>query len=60
MQPYRLYLLQRTQDVYARLAPDEKVSVDELLDSCGVSAVIKMTTRRRNGRSGNLEVWEAS
>ncbi len=58
-QPYRFYLLQRVQDTYAALAPEEKASVDELLDACGMSAVLTTTLDRRIGRGENLEVWEA-
>lgn len=58
-QPYRFFLLQRVQALYAELEADDRVSVDEMLDACGMSAILAATLDRRIGRAGNLEVWEA-
>lgn len=58
-QPYRFYLLQRVQDSYAAMSPEEKSRVDDLLESCGMSAVLAATLDRRIARADNLEVWEA-
>jgi glutathione S-transferase len=58
-QPYRFYLLQRVQDTYAGLAPEDRASVDELLQRSNMSAVITATLDRRITRADNLEVWEA-
>jgi hypothetical protein len=57
-QPYRFYLLQRVQQIYAALAPRERVGVEEMLDACGMSAILSINLARRIGRAGNLEVWE--
>jgi glutathione S-transferase len=57
-QPYRFYLLQRAQDSYAALAPDERASVDELLQATGMSSILDARLDRRIGRADNLEVWE--
>ena len=58
-QPYRFYMLQRVQDTYAALDPDDKTRVAELLQRCGMSAVLTAALDRRIGRVDNLEVWEA-
>ncbi|MCX2980919.1 glutathione S-transferase family protein [Halieaceae bacterium IMCC14734] len=56
-QPYRFYLLQRVQEEYAALAADEQASVKQLLEACGMSAVLAITLQRSLGRANNLEVW---
>ena len=58
-QPYRFYLLQRVQDTYAALEPDEKVSVEGMLESCGMTDILTAKLDRRICRADNLEVWEA-
>lgn len=57
-QPHRFYLLQRVQDSYAALSGNEKVEVNELLASCGMTPVLTATLNRRIVRSDNLEVWQ--
>lgn len=59
VQPYRFYMLQRVQEVYAALAPDAKTSVEQLLENCGMTNILGAKLDRRIGRAGNLEVWEA-
>ncbi|NND69050.1 MAG: glutathione S-transferase [Halioglobus sp.] len=59
VQPYRFYMLQRVQDVYAGLAAEDKAGLDELLESCGMKGILTTTLDRRIGRADNLEVWEA-
>jgi glutathione S-transferase len=59
VQPYRFYQLQRVQDAYAALTPAEQARVDEMLDACGMAAVLTIRLDRRIDRAGNLEVWEA-
>ena len=59
VQPYRFYLLQRVQSVYAGLDNAGRAAVDEMLDACGMSAILATTLDRRIGRAGNLEVWKA-
>jgi len=58
-QPYRFYLLQRVQDSHAALAPDERATVDELLQATGMAAILDARLDRGIGRADNLEVWEA-
>jgi glutathione S-transferase len=58
-QPHRFYLLQRVQDACAALAPLEQAGVDEMLDDCGMSAILSTRLDRRIARADNLEVWEA-
>jgi glutathione S-transferase len=58
-QPYRFYLLQRVQSMYAGLESAERAAVDEMLDACGMSAILTTVLDRRIGRLDNLEVWEA-
>lgn len=56
-QPHRFYLLQRVQDIYADLDGAGRTAVDEMLDACGMSAILSTTLDRRIIRSDNLEVW---
>jgi glutathione S-transferase len=56
-QPYRFYLLQRVQDLYAALDADDQAAVDTMLAGCGMSEILAITLDRRVGRSDNLEVW---
>ena len=57
-QPYRFYLLQRVQSIYADLDSTGRAAVDEILDACGMSAILSTTLDRRITRAGNLEIWE--
>ena len=56
-QPYRFYLLQRVQALYASLAVEDRVSVDEMLDTCELSELPSITLDRQIGRVENLEIW---
>jgi glutathione S-transferase len=56
-QPYRFYLLQRVQSVHAGLDSAGRAAVDEMLDVCGMSAILSTTLDRRIIRSENLEIW---
>ena len=57
-QPYRFFLLQRIQDLYAALPNDERVGVDALLSRCDMAPILTATLSRRIVRSDNLEVWQ--
>ncbi|WP_438952582.1 glutathione S-transferase N-terminal domain-containing protein [Porticoccus sp.] len=57
-QPYRFYLLQRVQSIYTDLDSMGRAAVEEMLDACGMSAILGTTLDRRITRSDNLEVWE--
>ena len=56
-QPYRFYLLQRVQAVYAGLAEQDRALVIDMLDASGMSEVLSITLDRQIGRAENLEVW---
>ncbi|MDG2441906.1 MAG: glutathione S-transferase family protein, partial [Luminiphilus sp.] len=55
--PYRFYLLQRVQAVYAGLPLAEQASVEQMLQACGMQDMLAIKLDRSIGRSGNLEVW---
>ena len=59
VQPYRFYLLQRVQAIYEGLAVDDRASVEQMLDACGMSGILSITLDRQLGRVDNLEVWQA-
>ncbi|MFK7977566.1 MAG: glutathione S-transferase N-terminal domain-containing protein [Halioglobus sp.] len=56
-QPYRFYLLQRVQSIYASLSEGEQASIDAMLASCGMTELLSITLDRNLGRDDNLEVW---
>jgi glutathione S-transferase len=56
-QPYRFYLLQRVQDIFADLNSADRVAVADMLDACGMSAILSATLDRRISHSDNLEIW---
>ena len=58
-QPYRFYLLQRVQDAYEALEPDDRAVVETMLETCGMLPVLSARLERRIVRADNLEVWEA-
>jgi hypothetical protein len=55
--PYRFYLLQRVQAIYAGLPLDEQALVEQMLQACGMRDMLAIKLDRSIGRSGNLEVW---
>lgn len=56
-QPYRCYLLQRVQQLYAGLDHAARARVDEMLKACGMSDALTIRLDRELGRADNLEVW---
>jgi glutathione S-transferase len=56
-QPYRFYLLSRMQNYVESLAEDDKKSVLDLLQACGMAELMKMRLSRDIGRHENREVW---
>ena len=56
-QPYRFYLLQRVQALYAGLEAVDQESVESMLEACGMAAVLSLKLDREIGRVDNLEVW---
>jgi hypothetical protein len=55
--PYRLYLLQKVQDVADRASAEARASIDTLLSDTGLSDILALRTRRRVLRANHLEVW---
>lgn len=56
-QPYRFYLLQRVQAVYASLDEAGQASVEQMLDACELSELLTIKLDRSIGRAENLEIW---
>ena len=55
--PYRLYLLQRVQDVAERLDRGDAARLQRLLERNGLASLLTLKCRRRVLRQGHLEVW---
>jgi hypothetical protein len=55
--PYRLYLLQKVQDVADTASAEARASIDGLLSGTGLSDILALRTRRRVLRANHLEVW---
>ena len=56
-QPYRFYLLSRMQDFVDALPVQQKTSVRELLQQCGLESLLSTRLTRGIGRNNNREVW---
>ena len=57
--PYRLYLLQKVQDVADQATLDGRAAIDRLLDEVGLGELLTLRTTRRVERRNSLEVWGA-
>jgi hypothetical protein len=55
--PYRLYLLQKVQDVAEQAGPDDRAAMQALLAETGLSDLLTLHTARRVERVNHLEVW---
>ena len=55
--PYRLYLLQKIQDVADSAAPAARGAIEALLAETGLSPLLTLRAARRIERRDNLEVW---
>ena len=55
--PYRLYLLQKVQDLAERASPADRAGMQALLAETGLSDLLTLQTSRRVERVNNLEVW---
>jgi glutathione S-transferase len=55
--PYRLYLLQKIQDVVERAAPAALPGMRTLLEEVGLQELLTLRTSRRVLRRNHLEVW---
>ena len=56
-QPYRFFMLQVVQDIYAALDSKQRDQVDSLMAACGLAQLMDIKLNRRLGREGNLEIW---
>ena len=57
-QPHRFYLLQRVQDVFAKLSDEKQTEISTLLEACGMKSLLEAVLSRGIARSENLEVWQ--
>ena len=55
--PYRLYLLQKAQDVAGGFDAGGKAAIEALLAETGLSSLLSLKTSRRVERHNHLEVW---
>lgn len=55
--PYRLYLLQKIQDVADKATPDARAAMEQLLSETNLSALLECRVTRRVARKNHLEVW---
>jgi glutathione S-transferase len=55
--PYRLYLLQKIQDVADAASPQARTEMDGLLAETGLEALLTLRGARRVVRQNHLEVW---
>jgi hypothetical protein len=55
--PYRLYLLQKAQDVCGRFDAQSRAAIEALLVETGLSPLLSLKTSRRVERHNHLEVW---
>ncbi|MEI6441212.1 MAG: glutathione S-transferase, partial [Alphaproteobacteria bacterium] len=55
--PYRVYLLQKIQDVFDAAAPEDQAVMAALLAETGLSELLTLRASRRVERRDHLEVW---
>lgn len=55
--PYRLYLLQKVQDVFDGADAGGKAKIEGLLGETGLAPLVTLRTHRRVERAKHLEVW---
>ena len=57
--PYRVWLLQKAQDLFDALAPADQAKARALLSEVGLAAILDLRPARRVERVDNREVWGA-
>jgi glutathione S-transferase len=57
-QPHRFYLLRRAQDAFERLSPEDRASVESLLDRCNLLPVLDVRLTREIRFQDNAEIWD--
>lgn len=55
--PYRLYLLQKIQDIVDGAAPEDRKAMEQLLSDTNLMPLLEHRTTRRVERKDHLEVW---
>ncbi len=55
--PYRLYVLQRLQQAFARATASEQDGVRAIFAEAGLEPILAVRARRRVERRANLDVW---
>lgn len=55
--PYRIYLLQKVQDLVEAAGAEDRRAMTALLDETGLSPLLSLRVSRRVERRGHLEVW---
>jgi hypothetical protein len=55
--PYRLYLLQKIQDVFDEAPLRERAAMEALLTDAGLTSLVTSRATRRVERHGHVEVW---
>ena len=55
--PYRVYLLQKIQDVFDGAEPADQAVMSALLGQTGLSDLVTLRASRRIERRDHLEVW---
>jgi glutathione S-transferase len=55
--PYRVYLLQKTQDVFDQAAPGDRQAMQALLSETGLTGLVGLRVSRRVVRRGQVEAW---
>jgi glutathione S-transferase len=57
--PYRLYLLQKVQDVFDAASPEAQAKMEALMSETDLLSLLHLRTTRRVERQNHLEVWSA-
>lgn len=55
--PYRLYLLQKVQDIADHATPQGRAAIQALVNETGLGPLLSLRARRRVERVNHLEVW---
>ena len=58
--PYRLFLLQKVQDVAEAATADGRKAIDQVLSATNLAELLTLRTTRRVERRDQLEVWDAA
>jgi hypothetical protein len=56
-QPYRFYMLQKVQALFAALDADEQADVAAYFEACGIRELLDIRLDRQVGLADNLDIW---